>query len=127
MYAMLGLSVVIAALGVVNTMALSVVERTRELGLLRAVGASRRQVRRMVRWEAVLVSALGGALGVVVGVAAGAALRRSLQDSGIDVLVVPWTSLAWVFAAAILIGVLGAILPARNAARLDILRAIAAE
>ena len=72
---------VIAALGVVNTMALSVVERTREIGLLRAVGGSRRQVRRMVRWEAVIVSTLGGLLGIVIGILVGAAIRRSLELS----------------------------------------------
>ncbi len=126
-YAMLGLSIVIAALGVVNTMALSVLERTREIGLLRAVGASRRQVRRMVRWEAVLVSTLGGIIGIVIGVVVGAALRRSLADDGLEVLAVPWGSLAAVFFAAVLIGVVGAVLPARKAARLDILRSIGAE
>ena len=126
-YAMLGLSIVIAALGVINTTALSVVERTREIGLLRAVGASRRQVRRMIRWEAVLVSTLGGILGILVGVLVGAALRRSLADDGLDVLAIPWVSLGVVFGAAVLIGVLGAVLPARRAARLDILRSIGAE
>ena len=126
-YAMLGLSVVIAALGVVNTMALSVFERTREIGLLRAVGASRRQMRRMVRWEAVLVAVLGGLLGVAAGVFIGSALRATLADEGIDVLVIPEGSLALVMVAAGLIGLIGAILPARRAARLDILRAIATE
>lgn len=126
-YGMLALSVVIAALGVVNTMALSVVERTRELGLLRAVGASRRQIRRLIRWEAVIVSVLGGLLGLGIGALAGAALRRSLQDDGLDILAIPWGSLGWLFVAAIVIGVVGAILPARRAARLDILRAIGSE
>ncbi len=126
-YAMLGLSIVIAALGVVNTMALSVVERTREIGLLRAVGASRSQVRRMIRWEAVLVSTLGGILGIVIGVLVGGALRRSLAEDGLDALAVPWDSLAWIFAGAVLIGVLGAVLPARRASRMDILRSIGAE
>ncbi len=126
-YAMLGLSIVIAALGVVNTMALSVVERTREIGLLRAVGASRRQVRRMVRWEAVIVSALGGLLGVGIGIVVGAAVRRSLADDGLEVFALPAVTIAVVFVAAIAIGVLGAVLPARRAARLDILRSIGAE
>lgn len=126
-YGMLALSIVIAALGVVNTMALSVVERTRELGLLRAVGASRRQIRRLIRWEAVIVAVLGGLLGLGIGVLAGVALRRSLQDDGLDILAIPWTSLGWLFVAAVVIGVVGAILPARRAAKLDILRAIGAE
>lgn len=126
-FAMLGLSIIIAGLGVVNTMALSVVERTREIGLLRAVGASRRQVRRMIRWEAVLVSVLGGLLGVVVGVLIGVALQRALAGDGLDVLAVPWSQLAWVFAAAVLMGVFGAVLPARRASRLDILQAIGRE
>ena len=126
-FGLLGLSIVIAALGVINTMALSVVERTREIGLLRAVGASRRQIRRMVRWEAVLVALLGGALGLVVGVLAGAGLQRSLAEDGIDVLAIPWGTLAVVFAAAILIGLVGALLPAWRASRWDILRAIGTE
>ncbi len=126
-YAMLGLSIVIAALGVVNTMALSVVERTREIGLLRAVGASRRQVRRMVRWEAVIVSTLGGLLGIGIGIVIGAAVRRSLAEDGLEVFALPAVTIAVVFAAAIAIGVLGAVLPARRAARLDILRSIGAE
>jgi putative ABC transport system permease protein len=125
--AMLGLSIVIAALGVVNTMALSVVERTREIGLLRAVGASRRQVRRMIRWEAVLVSLLGGVLGVAIGVLVGAALQQALAGDGLESLAIPWTNLAWIFLAAVLIGVIGAILPARRASRMDILQSIATE
>jgi putative ABC transport system permease protein len=126
-YAMLGLSIVIAALGVVNTMALSVVERTREIGLLRAVGASRRQVRRMIRWEAIIVSTLGGLLGVGIGIVVGAAVRRSLAEDGLEVFSLPQGTIAIVFAAAIVIGVVGAVLPARRAARLDILRSIGAE
>ena len=126
-YAMLGLSIIIAALGVVNTMALSVIERTREVGLLRAVGASRSQVRRMVRWEAVLVSTLGGILGILIGVLVGGALRRSLADDGLEALAVPWELLAWVFAGAVLIGIVGAVLPARRASRMDILRALGTE
>lgn len=108
-------------------MALSVVERTREIGLLRAVGASRRQVRRMIRWEAVLVSVLGGLLGVGIGVLIGVALQRALAGDGLDALAIPWGQLGWVFLAAVLMGVVGAVLPARRASRLDILQAIAAE
>lgn len=126
-YGMLGLSILIAALGVVNTMALSVLERTREIGLLRAVGASRRQVRRMIRWEAVLVAFIGAAAGVVIGLVAGIALRQALSDDGIDILVVPVATVVVILMLAIVLGVLAAALPARRAARLDILGAIATE
>ncbi len=126
-YGMLGLSIIIAALGVVNTMALSVLERTREIGLLRAVGASRRQVRRMIRWEAVLVAFTGALAGVVVGLLAGIALRQALADDGIQLLVVPVATVVIILVLAVVLGVLAAALPARRAARLDILGAIATE
>jgi len=126
-YGMLGLSIIIAALGVVNTMALSVLERTREIGLLRAVGASRRQVRRMIRWEAVLVAVTGAIIGVAIGLVAGVALRQSLSGDGIEVLVIPLTTVVLILVLAIIIGVAAAALPARRAARMDILDAIAAE
>lgn len=126
-YAMLGLSIIIAALGVVNTMVLSVVERTREIGMLRAVGASRRQVRRMVRWEAVLVSLVGGIVGVGLGVVGGIAVQRALAAQGIDRLALPLGTIAALLVAALLIGLIGAVFPARRAARLDILRAVVTE
>ena len=126
-YGMLGLSIIIAALGVVNTMALSVLERTREIGLLRAVGASRRQVRRMIRWEAVLVAFTGALVGVLVGLLAGVALRQSLSEDGIAVLVIPMATVIVILVLAIVLGVLAAALPARRAARLDILGAISTE
>jgi putative ABC transport system permease protein len=126
-YALLGLAVVIAVLGIVNTLALSVIERTREVGLLRAVGLSRRQLRRMVRLEAVIVAVLGGVLGVGMGVVFGVALQRAIADQGVDVLSIPWLKLAVFVALAALAGVLAAVLPARRAARLDVLTAIGAE
>jgi putative ABC transport system permease protein len=126
-YALLGLAVVIAVLGIINTLALSVIERTREVGLLRAVGLSRRQLRRMVRLESVIVAVLGAALGVVMGLAFGVALQRAIADQGIDVLSIPWLQLVLFVALAALAGVLAAVLPARRAARLDVLRAIGAE
>jgi putative ABC transport system permease protein len=126
-YGMLGLSIIIAALGVVNTMALSVLERTREIGLLRAVGASRRQVRRMIRWEAVLVAITGALIGVLVGLVAGISLRQALSGDGVEVLVVPLATVVVILVLAVLLGVLAAALPARRAARLDILGAIATE
>src|SRR5207247_1515207 len=84
-YAMLVLALVIAVLGIVNTLALSVIERTHEVGLLRAIGLSRRQLRRMVRLEAVVIAVFGGLLGVVMGVLFGVALMASLRDQGLEV------------------------------------------
>jgi len=123
-YALLGLAVVIAVLGIVNTLALSVIERTREVGLLRAVGLSRRQLRTMVRLESMVISLLGAVLGVGLGLVFGIALQRSQADSGIEVLSVPGAQLVIFVALAALVGVLAAVWPARRAARLDVLRAI---
>ena len=125
--ALLGLAVVIAVLGIVNTLALSVIERTREIGLLRAVGLSRRQLRSMLRLESVVIAVLGAALGVGLGLAFGVALQRSLAGEGIDVLAVPGTQLAGFVVMAGVVGVLAALWPGRRAARLDILRAVSAE
>ena len=124
-YALLALSVVIAVLGIVNTLALSVVERTRELGLLRAVGLDRRRMRRMVRVEAVLVALFGGLLGVILGTGIGIAVQRALAGQGVAVLRVPVGQLALFLVLASLAGVLAAVLPARRAARLDVLEALA--
>ena len=126
-YALLGLAVVIAILGIVNTLALSVVERTREIGLLRALGMGRRQLRGTVRLESVSISAYGALLGLLIGVLFGAALQRSLADQGITVLGVPWLVLAVVLLASVVVGVLAAVWPARRAARLDVLAAIATD
>ena len=125
--ALLVLSIVIAALGIVNTLALSVTERTREIGLLRAVGMSRRQLRRMLRYESVVIAAFGATLGLGIGVAFGWALQRVLADDGIDVLSVPFGQLALYVVAAAVLGVVAAICPARRAARMDVLRAITTE
>jgi putative ABC transport system permease protein len=126
-YALLGLAIVIAVLGIINTLALSVIERTREVGLLRAVGMSRRQLRRMVRLESIAIAVLGAVLGVVMGVVFGVFLQRALVDQGLDVLSVPYMSLGIFVLVAALVGVLAALLPARRAARLDVLRAITTE
>ncbi len=126
-YALLGLAVVIAVLGIINTLALSVIERTREVGLLRAVGLSRRQLRRMVRLEAVIVAVLGATLGVGMGLVFGVALQRAIADEGIDVLEIPWLQLVVFVALAAVAGILAAVLPARRAARLDVLEAISTE
>ncbi len=123
-YALLGLAVVIAVLGIINTLALSVIERTREVGLLRAVGLSRRQLRTMVRLESMVISLLGAVLGVGLGLVFGIALQRSQADSGIEALSIPGGQLLLFVALAALVGVLAAVWPARRAARLDVLRAI---
>ena len=123
-FALLGLAIVIALIGIVNTLALSVYERTRELGLLRAVGMSRRQVRRMIRAEAVIIAVLGASLGTALGVLLGTALVRALADEGLGTLTYPVGSLASYVALAALAGVVAAVLPARRAARLDVLAAI---
>ncbi|MEO7420794.1 MAG: FtsX-like permease family protein [Ornithinibacter sp.] len=124
-YALLGLAVVIAVLGIVNTLALSVIERVREIGLLRAVGLSRRQLRTMLRLESVAIALLGAVLGVGLGLLFAVALQRSLIDDGIDVLSIPVLQLLGFVAVAGVVGVLAALWPGRRAARLDVLRAIA--
>jgi putative ABC transport system permease protein len=125
--ALLVLSVLIAVLGVVNTLALSVIERTRELGLLRAVGMLRRDVRRMVRWESVVISLYGATAGLVIGVLFGVGITGALRTQGIGEVVVPvWQLLAFLVLGGV-IGVVAAILPARRASRLKVLEAIAAE
>ena len=126
-FVLLTLAVLIAALGIVNTLALSVIERTREIGLLRAVGMGRRQVRRMIRLESVVIAIFGTLLGLALGVALGAALVRALNDEGIDQLVIPYGQLAVYLVVGALIGVVAAVWPARRAARLDVLRAITTE
>jgi putative ABC transport system permease protein len=126
-YALLGLAIVIAVLGIVNTLALSVVERTREVGLLRAVGATRSQLRRMVRLESVAIAVLGAVLGVVMGLGFGVVLQRAVADQGITDLGIPGLRLAVFVVVAALVGVLAAVFPARRAAKLNVLRAIATE
>lgn len=125
--AMLLLAVIVAVLGIVNTLVLSVVERTRELGLLRAVGATRRQVRTVVRRESVLTALLGAVTGIVLGVAAGIALSRALVAEGITALSVPTVTLAVYLVVAVAVGIIAAIGPARRASRVDVLQAITAE
>ncbi|QBF47172.1 ABC transporter permease [Janibacter limosus] len=126
-YALLGLAIVIAVLGIVNTLGLSVMERTREVGLLRAVGLSRAQLRRMITLESVTIALLGAVLGIVLGVVAGVAIQRSLVDDGITELAIPWVQMLVFVGLAGIIGVLAALLPARRAARMDVLRAISTE
>ena len=126
-YALLVLAVVIAILGVVNTLALSVIERTREVGLLRAIGVSRRQLRTMIRLESVVIAVFGAVLGLGIGLAFGFAILRAVEDEGITEIAVPWLMLVVFVVAAAVVGVLAAVFPARRAARLDVLRAITTE
>jgi putative ABC transport system permease protein len=126
-YGLLGLSVLIAILGVVNTLALSVIERTREVGLLRAIGVSRRQLRTMIRLESIVIAVFGALLGLAMGIVFGLALMQAIQDEGLSEIVVPWPALAGLVLAAAVVGVLAAVFPARRAAKLDVLRAITTE
>jgi putative ABC transport system permease protein len=126
-YALLALAVLIALIGIVNTLMLSVFERTREIGLLRAVGMRRRQVRSMIRSEAVILSLFGAVIGVVVGTGLGVALAASLAQQGITDIVVPYASLVAFLVLSGLLGLGAATWPARRAARMDVLAAIASE
>jgi len=123
-YVLLGFSIVIALIGVINTLALSVLERTREIGLLRAIGMVRRQVRTMIRGEAVVVSVLGAILGLVLGIGFGTAIVKALSGDGIGTLVIPISTIVVVLILAGLFGILAAVFPARRAARLDVLQAV---
>ena len=121
---MVALAVIIALIGIANTLALSVFERTRELGLVRAVGMTRRQLRRMVRFEAALVATFGAVLGVAVGVLFGWGVVTALPDSFASTLAIPIPSIALLVIVAAMAGVLAAVLPARRAGRLNVLDAI---
>jgi putative ABC transport system permease protein len=125
--ALLMLSIFIALFGIVNTLALSIFERTRELGLLRAVGMSRRQVRSMIRGESVIIAVMGAILGLAVGVLFGYAIVEALADEGIGAVVVPGGQLLTYVILAGIAGVIAAVFPARRAARLDVLAAISHE
>ncbi len=124
-YVLLFLAILIALMGIANTLALSILERTRELGLLRAVGMTRAQMRSSVRWESVIIAVFGALLGLVIGVFFGWAMVTALADEGIGRFVIPVGSLAVIVVLAALAGVVAAVLPARRAARIDILQAIA--
>jgi putative ABC transport system permease protein len=124
---MLLLAVVIALLGIVNTLALSVFERTRELGLLRAVGMTSSQVRAMVRWESVVISLLGALVGAGLGIGLGLALSQSLKGQGITQVAVPSTQVLLYVLAAAVAGIVAAIGPARSAARVDVLKAVVSD
>jgi putative ABC transport system permease protein len=126
-YALLALAVLIALIGIVNTLMLSVFERTHEIGLLRAVGMKRRQVRAMIRSESVILSLFGAVIGVVIGTALGVAFASSLKQQGISDIVVPVASLVVFLVLSALLGLGAASWPARRAAKLDVLAAIATD
>jgi putative ABC transport system permease protein len=123
-YALLSLAIIVSLFGIVNTLALSILERTRELGMLRAVGMSRRQVRAMVRYEAVITALIGAILGTILGIVFAALVSRPLADEGF-VLSYPIPTLILLLVLAAFAGVIAAIAPARRASRLDVLRALA--
>ncbi|NUP49086.1 MAG: FtsX-like permease family protein [Catenulispora sp.] len=126
-YGLLGLAIVVAILGVVNTLALSVVERTREIGLIRAIGMSRRKTRRMIRLESVVIALFGATLGVGLGLAWGVAAQKVLSGIGISTLAIPVGTIVAVFIGAAVVGLLAALAPAFRASRMNVLRAIAAD
>jgi len=127
LYALLGLSIVIAILGIVNTLALSVIERTREIGLMRAVGLGRLQLAGIITIESVLTAVFGTVIGVVLGVAVAAVLPTVFAGMGLTTLAVPWAQLAAMVALAAVVGVLAASWPASRAARLPVLDAVASD
>ncbi|MFC5006683.1 ABC transporter permease [Dactylosporangium cerinum] len=121
---LLALAILIAVLGIVNTLALSVLERTRELGLLRAIGMRRAQTMRMVTVEAVVISTFGALLGLAVGTGLGAAVVRALKDEGFTKMAFPWSQMATYLLLAALVGVIAAVLPSIRASRVNVLQAI---
>ena len=126
-YVLLALAVLVALIGIVNTLMLSVFERTREIGLLRAVGMKRRQVRAMIRSESVIVALFGAVVGIVIGAGLGIALASSLRRSGVTNIAVPIPSLIAFLILSAALGLIAATWPARRAANLDVLAAIATE
>jgi putative ABC transport system permease protein len=124
---LLGLAMIIAVLGIINTLALSMIERTRELGLLRAVGMKRPQVMWMVTVESVVISVFGALLGIAVGAGLGAAVFQALREQGFTDLAFPWPLMVGYVIASVGVGLVAALIPAVRAARLDVLRAIAYE
>ncbi|MFD9356274.1 ABC transporter permease [Streptomyces sp. NPDC060031] len=126
-YGLLFLAIIVAVLGVVNTLALSVVERTREIGLMRAIGLSRRQLRRMIRLESVVISLFGALLGLGLGMGWGATAQQLLALQGLKVLEIPWPTIIGVFAASAVVGLFAALFPAFRAGRMNVLNAIASD
>ncbi|MET7905818.1 FtsX-like permease family protein [Streptomyces sp. NPDC005355] len=126
-YGLLALAIIVAILGVVNTLALSVVERTREIGLMRAIGLSRRQMRRMIRLESVVIALFGALLGLGLGMGWGATAQKLLALEGLKTLEIPWPTIITVFIGSAVVGLVAALIPAFRAARMNVLNAIATE
>ncbi|MER5981065.1 FtsX-like permease family protein [Streptomyces sp. NPDC001857] len=126
-YGLLALAIIVAVLGVVNTLALSVVERTREIGLMRAIGLSRRQLRRMIRLESVVIALFGALLGLGLGMGWGATAQQLLALEGLKVLDIPWPTIIGVFLASAFVGLFAALIPAFRAGRMNVLNAIATD
>ena len=123
LYVLLGFSVVVSLFGMVNTLVLAVYERTRELGMLRAVGMTRRQARRMIRHESVITALIGAAMGIPLGIFLSALVTQALSKYGVG-LQIPVTELVAFTTVAIIAGVLAAIIPSRRASRIDVLAAL---
>jgi putative ABC transport system permease protein len=123
---MLTLAVFVSIFGMINTLVLSVYERTREIGMLRAIGMTRRQVRRMIRQESIITALIGAAVGLPLGIFLAALVNRALSEYDVR-FAIPWVQLIVLTIVAIVIGILAAIMPARRAAKLDPLQAIAYE
>src|SRR5690606_25712213 len=126
-YGLLALAIVAAVLGSVNTLAMSVVERTREIGLMRAIGLSRRQLRRMIRMESVVIALFGALLGLGLGLGWGATAQQLLALEGLKVLDIPWPTIIGVFISSAFVGLFAALVPAFRAGRMNVLNAIATD
>ncbi|MFF3565687.1 ABC transporter permease [Streptomyces sp. NPDC002574] len=126
-YGLLALAIIVAILGVVNTLALSVVERTREIGLMRAIGMSRRQLRRMIRLESIVIALFGAILGLGLGMGWGATAQKLLALQGLGILEIPWPTIITVFIGSAFVGLVAALVPAFRAGRMNVLNAIATE
>jgi len=126
-YGLLALAIIVAILGVVNTLALSVVERTREIGLMRAIGISRRQLRRMIRLESVVIAVFGALLGLGLGIGWGATAQKLLALQGLKILEIPWPTIVIVFVGSAFVGLFAALVPAFRAGRMNVLNAIATD